>query len=63
MRLTRSFGLSGNRRFEIAVDAINVLNNVEWAAPNTDPGSSSFGVVTAQRNEPRWLQFQGRFTF
>ncbi|MGH9160003.1 MAG: hypothetical protein ACRD2X_08455, partial [Vicinamibacteraceae bacterium] len=63
MRLTRSFSLGDNRRFEIAVDAINLLNTVEWAAPNTDPGDSNFGVVTAQRNEPRWLQFQGRFTF
>ncbi len=43
--------------------AINALNNVQWNAPSTTPTDANFGVVTSQRNEPRWLQFQVRFTY
>jgi hypothetical protein len=63
MALSRSVGLWGSSRFQVTLSAINVLNNVQWDQPNTDPTNSNFGVVTQQWNTPRWLQLQGRFTF
>ncbi|MDQ3417428.1 MAG: hypothetical protein M3541_01360 [Acidobacteriota bacterium] len=63
LRLTRGISVPGKRRLEFTVDAINALNNVQWNAPNLTPTDTNFGVVTTQRNEPRWLQFQLRFTF
>jgi hypothetical protein len=63
LSLQREFRLSNQTRFQVRVDAINALNNVQWDQPNTDPTSSNFGVVTAQYNTPRWIQIQTRLTF
>jgi hypothetical protein len=63
LSVQREFRLPNRTRFQVRVDAVNVLNNVQWDQPNTDPTSSNFGVVTAQYNTPRWIQVQGRFTF
>ncbi|HXG56490.1 MAG TPA: TonB-dependent receptor [Vicinamibacterales bacterium] len=63
LRLTRGIKVPGNRRLEFMFDAINALNNVQWNAPSTTPSAANFGVVTSQRNEPRFLQFQLKFTF
>jgi hypothetical protein len=50
-------------QMEFRADALNVLNQTTFAAPNLNPTSSSFGVVTAQMNVPRRLQFTVRVTF
>jgi hypothetical protein len=63
LSIQREFGMVRQTKFQVRVDAINALNNVQWDWPNTDPTSSNFGVVTQQWNTPRWLQVQGRFTF
>jgi Carboxypeptidase regulatory-like domain/TonB dependent receptor len=48
---------------EFRVEALNVLNQVTFAAPNTSPTSTSFGQVTAQMNVPRRMQFTLRLQF
>jgi hypothetical protein len=48
---------------EFRVEALNVLNQVTFAAPNTSPTSTSFGQVTAQSNVPRRMQFTLRLQF
>ena len=63
LSLQREVRLAGRTKFQLRVDAINALNNVQWDQPNTTPTSSNFGVVTQQWNTPRWVQFQGRVTF
>jgi hypothetical protein len=63
MGISRSVGLWGSSRLQVTLSAINVMNNVQWDQPNTDPTNSNFGVVTQQWNTPRWVQLQGRFTF
>jgi hypothetical protein len=50
-------------QMEVRADALNVLNQVTFAAPNLTPTSTSFGAVTAQMNVPRRLQFTVRLTF
>lgn len=63
VRVTRRVKVTHTQQLELTIDAINALNNVQWNAPSTTPTDANFGVVTSQRNEPRWLQFQARFTF
>jgi hypothetical protein len=63
LSLQREFRLVRQTKFQVRLDAINALNNVQWNQPNTDPTNSNFGVVTQQWNTPRWLQVQARLTF
>lgn len=41
----------------------NIFNRVQFSPPNTQPGSSTFGQVTAQYNQPRLIQFGIRLMF
>ncbi len=56
-RIHESIGL------EIRVEALNVFNQVNFAAPNTTPTSTAFGQVTVQNNVPRHLQLSLRVKF
>ncbi len=46
-------------RFEV----FNITNTVQFAAPNGTLNTQSFGVVSAQANNPRELQFGLKFKF
>jgi hypothetical protein len=48
---------------EFRIDALNVFNQVTFAAPNTNPTNSAFGVVTSQMNVPRRMQAMLRLQF
>ena len=41
----------------------NVFNRVQFSPPNTQPGSATFGQVTAQYNQPRLVQFGLRLAY
>jgi hypothetical protein len=41
----------------------NIFNRVQFSPPNTQPGSSTFGQVTAQYNQPRLIQLGIRLMF
>ncbi len=41
----------------------NIFNRVQFSPPNTQPGSATFGQVTAQYNQPRLIQFGLRLSF
>jgi hypothetical protein len=56
-RIHESVGL------EIRVEALNVFNQVNFAAPNTSPTSTAFGQVTVQNNVPRHMQLSLRVKF
>jgi hypothetical protein len=65
----RNFDLSFFKNFQVRqrvtaqfrVEALNAFNRVQFQAPNTSVTSSSFGVITAQANAPRQLQFGLKF--
>jgi hypothetical protein len=63
LSVRRVFAIHEQMSFAIQCDAFNVLNIVNFGAPNTTLSSSSFGEITTQANNPRKLQFSGRFTF
>jgi hypothetical protein len=43
-------------RLEIRLEAFNVFNRVQFAAPDTNAGDATFGQISAQANQPRQLQ-------
>jgi hypothetical protein len=64
--LRRAFNLGTERmKFIAEVDCLNVANHATMSNPSTGwaSGSSSFGVITGARANPRDFQFAGHFTF
>ena len=60
----RTFKIKERFKLEARVDAANVLNRSHFAAPNLDPTSTQFGVVTQTSGTIcRWLTFVGKVTF
>jgi hypothetical protein len=49
-------GFREGARLEVRLEAFNVLNRVQFAAPDTNVGDATFGQITRQANQPRQLQ-------
>jgi hypothetical protein len=49
--------------FELRLEAFNVANHPEFAAPNTTANNSAFGTITATANLVRTLQIAGKIVF
>jgi hypothetical protein len=63
-------GLYKNIRFneraklQLRFEVYNAFNHVRFAAPNSDPTSSNFGIVTgSEQNQARAVQLGGRLSF
>ncbi len=50
-------------RLELRLEVFNVLNRVQFAAPDTNVGDATFGQITAQANQPRQVQGRGETIF
>jgi hypothetical protein len=61
--LSKQTPLSERISLAFRAEAYNIFNRVQFSPPNTQPGSSTFGQVTAQYNQPRLLQFALRLQF
>jgi hypothetical protein len=62
--IQRSFKIRERMNFQIRLDALNLQNRSQFAAPNVNPASTDFGRVTAQSNTTkRFLQLQARLRF
>ena len=48
---------------QFRAEIFNIFNRVQFSPPNTTVGSSTFGEVTAQANNPRLVQFALRLRF
>jgi hypothetical protein len=48
---------------QFRAEVFNLFNRVQFSPPNTTVGSSTFGVVTAQANNPRLVQLALRLRF
>ena len=49
-------GFREGARLQIRLEAFNVFNRVQFAAPDTNVGDITFGQITAQANQPRQVQ-------
>lgn len=62
--LSKNFRIREGMKFQVRVEAINLLNSPYFSAPNLDPTSATFGFTAAPtRQPPRDIQIGGRFTF
>ncbi len=50
-------------KLRFTAEFYNTFNHPRFAAPNNQVGSSLFGLVTAQQNQPRAIQFGARLDF
>ena len=61
--LRKQFGISDDVKVQILADFFNVWNHVNWANPNTDLNSASFGLITGVTGQPRNIQLGARVIF
>jgi hypothetical protein len=63
LKLYRKFTIHERLNLNIRIDALNLLNHVEFGAPNLSPTSTASGSVTSQANGARQLQMNVRIEF
>jgi hypothetical protein len=64
VNLQRDFRIREKVSFQVRMDALNLQNRSQFAAPVVNPSSTDFGRVTSQTNtRNRFLQLQGRLRF
>ena len=63
MSLYKDLPIHENVTFNFRVEAFNIFNRVQFGNPNASVGNALFGNITTQLNNPRALQFSGRFLF
>jgi outer membrane receptor protein involved in Fe transport len=62
--IAREFRIRETIRLQLRLDALNMFNRSNFAAPNVNPVSTLFGKVTAVTpTNKRWLQIQARIRF
>jgi hypothetical protein len=62
--INRNIALREHLSLDLRAELFNAFNNVQFAGPNTDISSSSFGhIYLSQVNTPRQVQFSARLKF
>jgi hypothetical protein len=64
LSLLKNFRVIKERvRAQLRFEGFNVFNRVQFANPGIQDGTTSFGVITAQQNQPRKLQIALKMIF
>lgn len=61
--ISKNFRIREGMKFQVRVEAINLLNAPYFSGLNLDPTNAAFGRANTQRQPPRDIQIGGRFTF
>jgi hypothetical protein len=61
--LGKSIPITERVSFTFKTEVFNLFNRVQFGDPGTSVGSSNYGVVSTQINNPRLIQFAGRISF
>ena len=59
----KNFAISEGIIAALRVEFFNFFNTPQFAEPNSNFGTGSFGTVTSQENIPRQIQLGMRITF
>ena len=62
LAITRRFTLSSGRGLQVRWEIFNVINRVNYGAPNVSLNSTNFGRITTT-TDPRIMQFALKFDF
>lgn len=54
--LLKYFQVTEKVRMQLRFESFNIFNRVQFASPGLQEGTTSFGVITSQLNQPRKLQ-------
>jgi hypothetical protein len=57
MTLSKNFRFKEHYRLQFRTEIFNITNTPQFAPPNVVFGNAQFGVVSAQGNQPRIIQF------
>jgi hypothetical protein len=63
MSMLKRFNINERTYFQLRAEAFNLMNHPAFSAPNVTATNASFGLITAQANRSRQLQFGVRFVF
>jgi len=64
MNLTKRVTITETMNFELRADVLNILNTPQWDNPNVNINSTSFGRITAVRdNTNRTFTINARVNF
>jgi hypothetical protein len=64
MLASKRIRLRESLSFDLRAEFFNAFNRVQFAGPNTNISSSSFGqIFLSQVNTPRQIQVSGRLSF
>ncbi|MBT9330096.1 TonB-dependent receptor domain-containing protein [Paracidobacterium acidisoli] len=61
--VSKNIPLAERLNFEFKTEFFNLFNRQQFGDPNTQLGSSTFGIVSTTLGNPRLIQFSGRLTF
>ena len=62
--LYKNFSFSESKKLQLRFDVFNLFNHPRFGAPDTNPGSSTFGRVTAsQQNQARAVELGAKLSF
>ena len=63
LSMLKRFNINEKTYFQLRAEAFNLMNHAAFSAPNVAATNASFGLITAQANRSRQLQFGVRFVF
>jgi hypothetical protein len=63
LSLSKNFRFRDRITTQLRFESFNTFNRVQFANPGTQLGTTSFGVITAQQNQPRKLQAAVKIIF
>lgn len=63
LSMLKNFKITEQREFQFRCEAINALNHAQFTNPDTNPASSTFGMIFSEKSSARTFQMGLKFLF